>query len=71
MAEYGFTVPHDMETLIQFTGGATEFERRLDYIFMANTSEQNLGANGAGITTLMNIGFVINLTHIKSCSMTD
>lgn len=37
-------------------GGASEFERRLDYIFTPNTSEQNLGANGAGITTIMNIG---------------
>lgn len=54
--EYSFTIPHDMETLISFTGGAAEFERRLDYIFQPNTSEQNLGANGAGITTLMNIG---------------
>jgi putative alpha-1,2-mannosidase len=56
--EYSFTVPHDMQTLIEFMGGTTEFERRLDYIFMANTSEQNLGANGGGITTLMNIGYV-------------
>ncbi|KAK3680163.1 hypothetical protein LTR78_000540 [Recurvomyces mirabilis] len=54
--EYSFTVPHDMESLIQFMGGSSEFERRLDYIFMPNTSEQNLGANGGGITTLMNIG---------------
>lgn len=54
--EYSFTVPHDMQTLIQFMGGPTEFERRLDYIFQPNTSEQNLGANGAAITTIMNIG---------------
>lgn len=54
--EYSFTVPHDMETLIQFMGGKDEFERRLDYMFMANTSEQDLGANGASITTIMNIG---------------
>ncbi|EMC98467.1 glycoside hydrolase family 92 protein [Baudoinia panamericana UAMH 10762] len=54
--EYSFTIPHDMQTLIQFMGGSAEFERRLDYIFQPNTSEQNLGANGAGITTLMNIG---------------
>ena len=45
-----------METLIQFMGGNDEFERRLDYIFVANTSEQDLGANGAAITTIMNIG---------------
>lgn len=54
--EYSFTIPHDMETLIQFMGGADAFERRLDYIHMANTSEQNLGANGAAIDTIMNIG---------------
>ena len=46
-----------METLIQFMGGKDEFERRLDYIFVANTSEQDLGANGASITTIMNIGY--------------
>lgn len=45
-----------MKTLIEFMGGPSEFERRLDYIFQPNTSEQNLGANGGGITTLMNIG---------------
>lgn len=54
--EYAFTVPHDMETLIEFMGGEADFERRLDYIFKANTSEQSLGANGGGITTIMNIG---------------
>jgi predicted alpha-1,2-mannosidase len=58
--EYSFTVPHDMETLIQFMGGEAEFERRLDYIFVANTSEQNLGANGAGISTIMNIGYAFS-----------
>ncbi|KAI7487033.1 alpha-1,2-mannosidase, putative subfamily [Hortaea werneckii] len=54
--EYSFTIPHDMETLIGFMGGPDEFERRLDYIHMPNTSEQNLGANGAAISTIMNIG---------------
>ncbi|KAK7967859.1 glycosyl hydrolase [Apiospora aurea] len=54
--EYSFTVPHDMQSLIQYMGEETEFERRLDYIFQPNTSEQNLEANGAGITTIMNIG---------------
>jgi putative alpha-1,2-mannosidase len=28
--EYSFTVPHDMETLVEFMGGATTFESRLD-----------------------------------------
>ncbi|KAK5096204.1 hypothetical protein LTS08_007810 [Lithohypha guttulata] len=54
--EYSFAVPHDLETLIDFMGGAAGFEQRLDYIFQPNTSQQNLGANGAGITTIMNIG---------------
>lgn len=54
--EYSFTIPHDMQTLIQFMGGSDMFERRLDHIFMPNTAEQDLGANGAGITTIMNIG---------------
>lgn len=63
--EYAFTVPHDMQTLIQFMGGASEFERRLDYIFMPNTSEQNLGANGGGIDTLMNIGSVCPIIDVK------
>ncbi|KAH8772494.1 glycosyl hydrolase [Diaporthe sp. PMI_573] len=54
--EYSFVVPHDVQTLIESMGGAPEFERRLDYIFMPNTSEQDLEENGAGITTIMNIG---------------
>lgn len=37
-------------------GGPTAFESRLDYIFQPNTSQQDLGANGAGISTIMNIG---------------
>ncbi|KAF2754356.1 glycosyl hydrolase [Pseudovirgaria hyperparasitica] len=54
--EYSFTIPHDAETLIEFMGGAADFERRLDYIFEPNSSQANLGANGAGINTIMNIG---------------
>lgn len=54
--EYSFVVPHDLETLINFMGGPDNFESRLDYIFLPNTSQQNLGANGAGINTIMNIG---------------
>ncbi|PKX91959.1 glycosyl hydrolase 92 [Aspergillus novofumigatus IBT 16806] len=45
-----------METLIDFMGGPATFEARLDTMFKPNLSVQNLGANGAGITTLMNIG---------------
>ncbi|KXT04793.1 hypothetical protein AC578_9661 [Pseudocercospora eumusae] len=54
--EYAFTVPHDMKSLITHMGGPQDFERRLDYIFLANTSEQNLQDNGAAISTIMNIG---------------
>ncbi|KJX99290.1 glycosyl hydrolase like protein [Zymoseptoria brevis] len=54
--EYSFTVPHDMQTLIEFMGGPDDFEKRLDYIFVPGTSEQDLADNGAGITTIMNIG---------------
>lgn len=45
-----------METLIDFMGGPTDFESRLDYIFKPGTSQQDLRENGAGITTIMNIG---------------
>jgi putative alpha-1,2-mannosidase len=51
--EYSFVVPHDVETLISFMGGNVSFESRLDCIFQPNTSQQNLGANGAGITTIV------------------
>ncbi|KAL1872506.1 hypothetical protein Plec18167_006624 [Paecilomyces lecythidis] len=54
--EYSFVIPHDMETLIEFMGGSATFESRLDLMFKPNMSRQNLGANGAGITTLINIG---------------
>ncbi|KAJ5111215.1 hypothetical protein N7532_001750 [Penicillium argentinense] len=37
-------------------GGDETFEARLDMMFKPNMSKQNLGANGAGITTLINIG---------------
>lgn len=45
-----------MQTLIEFMGGPDAFESRLDYIFQPNTSQQDLGANGAGISSIMNIG---------------
>ncbi|KAJ5460041.1 uncharacterized protein N7458_001593 [Penicillium daleae] len=54
--EYSFVIPHDCETLIELMGGPETFESRLDLMFQPNTSVQNLGANGAGITTLINIG---------------
>ncbi|GES57475.1 glycosyl hydrolase [Aspergillus terreus] len=54
--EYSFVIPHDMETLIELMGGSATFESRLDLMFKPNMSVQDLDANGAGITTLMNIG---------------
>lgn len=54
--EYSFVIPFDVQTLISFMGGAASFESRLDYIMQPNTTQQNLGANGAGIDTIMNIG---------------
>jgi putative alpha-1,2-mannosidase len=57
--EYSFNIPHDMQTMIDFMGGPEIFEQRLDYMFQPNSSQQDLGVNGAGITTLMNIGFVV------------
>ncbi|KAK7749665.1 hypothetical protein SLS53_000243 [Cytospora paraplurivora] len=54
--EYSFVVPHDMQRLIELMGGEKEFERRLDYIFIPNSTEQDRRENGAGITTIMNIG---------------
>jgi putative alpha-1,2-mannosidase len=54
--EYSFVIPHDVSTLIDFMGGDETFELRLDYIFKPNTSQTDLGANGLGITTIMNIG---------------
>lgn len=54
--EYSFVVPHDLETWIGFMGGTVNFKSRLDYIFLPNTSQQNLGANDAGISTIMDLG---------------
>ncbi|CAG8024975.1 unnamed protein product [Penicillium salamii] len=55
--EYSFVIPHDVKSLIEFMGGEKTFESRLDLMFKPNMSVQDLGANGAGISTLMNIGF--------------
>lgn len=45
-----------METLVEFMGGPDQFEERLDYVFVPYTSQADLGPNGAGINTIMNIG---------------
>lgn len=49
--EYSFVVPHDMETLIDFMGGKTEFERRLDYIVSLSWFKPDLGHIGAKTET--------------------
>ncbi|KAF1978232.1 putative alpha-1,2-mannosidase [Bimuria novae-zelandiae CBS 107.79] len=54
--EYSFVIPHDVKSVVQFMGGNDSFESRLDYIFLPNTSQTDLGANGLGITSIMNIG---------------
>ncbi|QGA21677.1 hypothetical protein EYB26_009388 [Talaromyces marneffei] len=54
--EYTFSIPHDVETLIDFMGGPFTFDSRLDKMFEPGVAKQNLGVNGAGVTTLMNIG---------------
>lgn len=64
--EYSFNVPHDMETLIEFMGGEEKFEERLDYMFKMNSSQQDLGVNGAGINTLMNIGYALVLSSLPN-----
>ncbi|KAF2196787.1 hypothetical protein GQ43DRAFT_484658 [Delitschia confertaspora ATCC 74209] len=53
--EYSFVIPHDAKTMIRFMGGPKHFEERLDYVFKPNTSGVDLGVNGLGITTIMNI----------------
>lgn len=56
--EYSWTVPFDMQTLIQFMGGPTVTESRLDTMFipgLKSTSVGSDGTNGIG-TTLFNPG---------------
>ncbi|KAJ7184335.1 glycosyl hydrolase family 92-domain-containing protein [Mycena filopes] len=53
--EYSFTVPHDIEALIQKMGGATAFEARLDASFVNGLSAGSGAANTAG-TALFNPG---------------
>lgn len=69
--EYSFNVPHDMQTLIEFMGGEEKFEERLDYMFKVNSSQQDLGVNGAGINTLMNIGYVASCPIVEILRVTD
>lgn len=68
--EYSFTIPHDMETLISAMGGQAQFEERLDYIFVPYSSQADLGPNGAGINTIMNIGYLSSFPE-TSHELTD
>lgn len=45
-----------MKSLISKMGGPTTFEKRLDEMFVPDAPRQSLGNNGAGITTIFNIG---------------
>ncbi|KAF2169680.1 glycoside hydrolase family 92 protein [Zasmidium cellare ATCC 36951] len=55
--EYTLTAAHDMASLIAKAGGPTSFSTRLDTMFLPNPPGlANLGVNGAGIDTIMNIG---------------
>lgn len=70
--EYSFSIPHDMETLIGLMGGPQRLEERLDYIFVPYTSQADLGPNGAGINTIMNIGSAtLSLSKISRADLTD
>ncbi|KAJ7118765.1 glycosyl hydrolase family 92-domain-containing protein [Mycena epipterygia] len=53
--EYSFTVPHDIEALIQRMGGAEAFEARLDASFVNGLSAGSGASNTAG-TALFNPG---------------
>ncbi|KAJ6546989.1 glycosyl hydrolase family 92-domain-containing protein [Mycena capillaripes] len=53
--EYSFTVPHDIDALIQKMGGAEAFEARLDASFVEGLSAGSGPANTAG-TALFNPG---------------
>lgn len=41
--EYSFVLPHDMETLIDFMGGADTFESRLDMMVLTQMTTLGLG----------------------------
>jgi putative alpha-1,2-mannosidase len=51
--EYSFTVPHDIEALIQKMGGAEAFEARLDASFVNGLSAGSGPANTAGTLVLL------------------
>ena len=62
-AEYSWTIPYDMETLISFMGGPQTTETRLDTMFipgLKTTGTGTGGGNGIG-TTLFNPGKLLNL----------
>lgn len=49
--QYGFYVPHDLETFIEYHGGEEAFDKRLDELFSAET--ETSGRHQADITGLI------------------
>ncbi|KAJ7702231.1 glycosyl hydrolase family 92-domain-containing protein [Mycena rosella] len=54
--EYSFTVPHDIEALIQKMGGTVAFEARLDASFVNGLSAGSGASNTAGTCVIPPIG---------------
>ncbi|KAM5475467.1 hypothetical protein MauCBS54593_001156 [Microsporum audouinii] len=56
--EYGWTVPFDMETLIELMGGEETMEQRLDKMFVPGLRKGDVGSGGTNTlgTTLFNPG---------------
>lgn len=73
--EYTWTVPFDMETLVDFMGGPNTTEARLDTMFKTGLKNGGVGAgslNGVG-STLFNPGkssFVLLVSHLSQ-NLTD
>jgi putative alpha-1,2-mannosidase len=51
--EYSFTVPHDIEALIEKMGGAAAFEARLDDSFVNGLSAGSGASNTAGTCVVL------------------
>jgi hypothetical protein len=54
--EYGWTVPFDVETLIEYIGGPELTESKLDIMFVPGLRTGDLGANNGAGTALYNPG---------------
>lgn len=56
ITEYTWTVPFDMQGLIEKMGGADAVEKRLDLMFVPNLRTTDLGVGVGSGTTLFNPG---------------